>query len=184
MALFCTEVFAARGQVTLTVKQMLANAGDDTFSYRLHSVSAPNDDHSFAITGTGEKAIGPLVFTQAGIYSYELSQVTACVCTSKAYTLRIYVENDLSASVVAFNPDGTKATDIQFEHTCGKPKETTRPETTVPTTKSSGEDGPKMGDDSQTAPYIVLLGAAGIAVLSSVIYLLTSRRRRRETTNT
>jgi len=177
---------AARGEIALTVKQALADAG--TFTYRLRPAAASNpmpagsgaDGYSFSITGAGERTVGPITFTQAGIYIYELSPINSCACALEAYALKVYVENDLSISVVVTKPDGTKAIEIKFAHTCGKPEETTKPETTAPATgPSEGKPGPVTGDESQIAPYVVLLGAAGAAVLGSAAYLLAGRRRRK-----
>jgi hypothetical protein len=183
---------AAPGEITLTVKQVLQNTGSsmpaqETFRYRLVPKPASNpmpagsglDCYAFALTGTNECNIGPIAFTRAGIYAYELVQTTACPCPREVYALKIYVENDLSVSVVATKPEGTKAMGILFEHSCGNP--VPPPETTVPnSTKPPAGNGPKTGDESRIELYMALFCAAGIALLGSMASLLTCRRRGKE----
>ncbi|MCL2300049.1 MAG: sortase B protein-sorting domain-containing protein [Firmicutes bacterium] len=179
--------YAAPGQTALTVKQTVTGAETETFVYRLVPASAANpmpagsgaQGYDFALTGTDIKLAGPIAFTQAGVYAYTLSRVTACACGTKGYTLRIYVEDDLSVSVVALNPDNTKAMELLFTHTCGEPEETTAPETAAPTTKPS-ENGPKTGDESRAGLYIALFCAAGVIVIGCAAYLIPAGKRRRQ----
>ena len=182
---------AAQGTATLTVKQAFAGAGapGKTIHYMLTAQPASNPmpagsgahGYAFSITGTGEAVIGPIAFTQAGVYAYEISQATACPCPREAYALKIYVEQDLAVSVVALKPDGKKAADIQFAHACGEPapppEETTSPETTVPTTKPPVGSGPKTGDQSQIELFIALFCAAAAVLLVSLGFLLRKRKK-------
>jgi hypothetical protein len=105
-----------------------------------------------------------------------------CACAAKTYALRVYVEHDLTVSVVVTNPDGTKATDIVYEHSCGEPAppppQTTQP--TLPTTKPPAPDGPKTGDESRAGLYIALFCAAGVIVIGCAAYLILAGKRRRK----
>ena len=176
--------YAAPGQAVLTVKQICP--ADTSFIYRLTPALASSpmpagsgpEGFPFAITGTDSKAIS-VAFTQAGVYAYTLGPATACACALEPYALKIYVEDSLKASVVVLKPDGTKAADIQFEHTCGAPP-APPPPTTVPAppaTKPPAAGGPKTGDESQPALYIALFSGAGVLLLACLLYLLLANRR-------
>lgn len=194
MGLASPAAYAAQtGAITLTVKQVFPNTGPSAFSYSFAPALASNpmpnatdggvgsgaDGYAFTITGTGEHNIGPIAFTQAGIYAYTLRRVTACACPNQAYALKVYVENDLTISVVVNNPDGTKAMGLLFEHTCGTPAATIVPGTTAPATRPpDGKPGPVTGDDSQFALYMTLFCSAAAALLGLAVYLLVSKRRR------
>jgi len=184
VSLLAPSALAGQGAVTLTVKQVFA-AGmqGGAFSYSLAPAAASNpmpagsgqDGYILAITGTNDIDIGPVTFTQAGIYIYELKPISACACALETYLLEIYVENDLKTSVVARKPDGSKAIYLQFGHNCGKAPETTAPHTTKP----PGGDGPKTGDESQLGLYLAMFGAASAALTGTMLYLLFSKRRKK-----
>ena len=177
---------AAPGQATLTVKQVCRAGASDSgaFTYRLTPEQASNpmpagsgpDGYTLALTGTTAGGIGPISFTQAGIYAYRLSPVKSCACALESYNLKIYVESDLKISVVATKPNGAKAMELQFEHSCGEETTTTPPPTTKP--PATDENGPKTGDDSQAGLYIAMFSAAGVMLLGCIIYFVIGRRRK------
>jgi len=133
MGLLIPAAHAARpGEIVLTVRQVLTNAGtplpETTFSYKLAPELAANpmpagsgeEGYVFSITGTDDLDIGPIIFTQAGKYAYEIAHITSprpgYTCDQKVYTLEIYVKRDLDITVVARKADGSKAPDIKYEH--------------------------------------------------------------------
>lgn len=125
---------AAPGEVTLTVKQVFINAGtaeppNKTFSYRLTPEQPTNPlpsgsiagIYDFDITGTADKPV-TITFTNAGVYTYELSHTTApadgYTYNQKIYTLIITVNSDLTYTIVIRNEAGNKVDDedIQYKH--------------------------------------------------------------------
>jgi len=122
---------AQPGEVMLTVRQVLADAGmqpETTFSYILTTESASNpmppgseaNGYLFRIKGTDDVNIGPIAFTQAGRYVYEIAHITSpqagYTCNQKIYKLEIYVKRGLDVTVVAYKEDGSKASDVIYEH--------------------------------------------------------------------
>jgi len=121
---------AEPGQVTLTVKQVFSGtaAPGKACSYRLTPKLAPNpmpagsgpDGYGFAINGTASTGIGPIAFTQAGQYTYEISHITppasGYTYDQELYRLEIYVKSNLAVTVIAYKKDGSKAADIKYEH--------------------------------------------------------------------
>jgi len=122
---------SAAGQVTLAVKQDFSGTGTSakTCSYRLIPKQASNpmpagsgaDGYPFSITGTDEISVGPITFTQAGQYAYELRHTTppasGFTYDQEVYTLEMYVKSDLTVAVVVTKKDGSKAAGITFAHT-------------------------------------------------------------------
>lgn len=187
LSLLSLTAYAAEPAM-LTVRQVCAQA-DAAFSYRLvpQSPSCPlppgsgPEGYVFAITGTDAINVGPIRFTQAGVYAYELRPVQSCACALETYALKIYVEPNLETTVVAVKPDGAKAVDIQFAHSCGEaPPPTTEPATTPETTKPAGGGGPDTGDESKPGLYISMFCASGVALLGCAGYLLLAGRRRKK----
>ena len=126
------KAFAAeKGEVMLTVVQAISGVSlppEAIFSYRLTAKSASNpmptgsgaSGYLFDIAGTGEARIGPIRFAKAGLYTYEIHHVTdprpGYVYDQTVYKLEILVESDLTATVIASKEDGSKAADIQYQH--------------------------------------------------------------------
>ncbi|MCL2060359.1 MAG: sortase B protein-sorting domain-containing protein, partial [Oscillospiraceae bacterium] len=54
----------------------------------------------------------------------------------------------------------------------------------TPTGSRPGTTGPKTGDDSNAALYIVLMAAGGLVVVGATIYLIASNRKRKKTKQT
>jgi len=79
------------------------------------------DGYNFTITGTDDTDIGPITFTQMGVYTYEITNTTdpgpGYTCDPEAYTLKIYADEDLKIAVVAYDMDENKVEEIKFTHT-------------------------------------------------------------------
>ena len=133
-SMFTLSAYAdGTGQVTLTVKQVITGDGlsvppDQTFTYRLTpktagapmpAGSAP-DGCVFTITGTGEAQIGPIDFSSAQMFAYELTCVTGWkdgyTIDRGVYTIKIYAENDAPPVTLVYTSDGGKAPEISFTH--------------------------------------------------------------------
>ena len=126
-SLLVTTVFAAEtGEVTLTVKQVFTSTGSATppseaFTYKLTPELTSNpmptgsseSGYTFIITGTDDIDIGPIIFTQMGLYTYEISLITnpqsGYTYDLEVYTLKIYVDYDMPIAVVVTGKDGSKA---------------------------------------------------------------------------
>jgi len=123
---------AGEGEVTLTLRQVFTRIGSteppsETFNYRLTPAQANNPmpsgsnagGYSFTVRGTNDANIGPIRFTNPGEYEYEISHTTASApgytYDQERYTLKILVERDLTASVLAYNAAGFKAA-MQYAH--------------------------------------------------------------------
>jgi len=132
-------------EVTLTVGQSfesnVPDAPSDTFTYRLVSLEANNpmpagsdaEGYTFTIAGTGEVQIGPIQFTETGIFSYELSVIPSdargYTYDTRVFRIRVQVMNDTPDNLSVSNltslvtihevRDGVvvvKVDDILFEH--------------------------------------------------------------------
>ena len=131
-AILLPTAFAA-GQLMFPVRQeLISKCGcippDETFSYQLTPESNDNpmpDGNSggiyiFDITGIDEVEIGPIIFTHAGTYFYEIHLIEEihpnCECDTSSYTLEILVDNTLNVITIAYNKNGTKVSEIVFEH--------------------------------------------------------------------
>jgi pilin isopeptide linkage protein len=133
---------AVAGDVTLSVRQAFTDSGkdgmlrttssygfaDDTFHYRLTPkrttypmpTGSALSNYDFTITGSGEVSIGPIGFTSAGVYTYDIVHVTdskpGYQYDLTIYTLEVLVDSSLAAVVIATKQNGEKAPDILFEH--------------------------------------------------------------------
>ena len=124
---------AGFGEVTLTVKQVYTNTASSappskTLSYKLIPKPAGGpmpegsgtDGYTFAITGTNDMDIGPVTFTHAGVYAYEISNTTTPASgytyDREIYTVEVYVKSDMTVNIVVYKRDGGKAADISYTH--------------------------------------------------------------------
>ena len=124
--------FAAENPLEITVFQVFTTASDsadDTFLYRLKPSAASSpmpqgstpDGYTFSIAGTDSLQIGPINFTQSGVFEYELFQVIATEQTGYTYdrhvfTIYAYVNAQLGVDLVIFNMDNTKTDTIEFRN--------------------------------------------------------------------
>jgi len=123
---------AQPASVTLTLQQHFTASGSSTpakdiFTYQLTPNSASNPmpagsalrGFTLAVEGNADASIGPFIFDEPGIYSYELSCITASDanlrCDQAIYTITIYVKGDLSAYVIVSTQDGTKTPAVEFD---------------------------------------------------------------------
>ena len=130
MALPPIQAYAANNPLTLTVNQVFDNfsAGiDDEFTYRLIPDLPSNpmpadstaDGLNFTIKGTASKQIGPISFTQAGLYSYTVVQVVTeeqlgYTYDRHVYSIDVQVDFYLDVSYVVYNMTREKTNVIQF----------------------------------------------------------------------
>jgi len=197
------------GEVSLTVKQVI-NSGSasappsGTFRYRLtpKTASAPMpagsgpEGYTFHIAGTDEAQIGPIRFSAAGIYRYDLRCVAGmdagCSVDPQVYTIEIHVVETLETISIVYLSDGVKASEISFEHTYGttlpSDPETTgtrpsNPEVTVPPPSRPGPgkpggDGPNTGLNSNLALWVTLMVASNMLLI--FIFILWKSRKSRD----
>jgi len=121
------------GHITLEVNQILTGGGpsDGTFSYQLKPItpSAPMPDsgdqtgYTFALAGTVAVPVGPIIFSEAGIYFYELRCVAETshgyVADTRVYTVEVYVANGPAPLSVVYIHDGFKTDALVFNHVYG-----------------------------------------------------------------
>jgi len=173
--------------VVKTVSGSPAKPGVFTFRLMAGDPSNPmpagseNGVKTLQITGSGQGEFGTWSYTAQGTYYYTVSEMNTGLSgytyDTAAYTITDTVkavDGQLAVARVVTNGANKKVTSLSFINTYtpgGGPK----PPGNQP------ENGPKTGDESQTALYIALFCAAGIVLLGSMIYLLVSRRRGKET---
>jgi len=123
--------FAARGQVSLDVQQVISSPANasNSFAFRLtadqrsHPLPAGGaaGEYNFEIAGNATQTIGPITFTDAGIYIYHLQCATPSsaqfTIDQQVYTITFYVETSLDVVTVVQLPDGTKMPQVQFTQT-------------------------------------------------------------------
>lgn len=133
---FPQAAYAATNDVTLTVEQVFTqpegSTAADAFTYTLTAQQSANpmpagssgDTCDLAVTGTDTGNIGPIIYSTAGTYVYELRQTVASVQTGytydgQVYTVEVYATNTaggLQADVVVYNENGLKVSSIVFEN--------------------------------------------------------------------
>ncbi len=102
------------------------------FSYDLISLDTGNpmpqgsssSIYSFKVDGTGVETIGPITFSNTGIYRYEIKGKQSVPARgysydTQVYTVTIYVKQtgtDLSADIIVKKSDGSKVDSIRFEN--------------------------------------------------------------------
>ena len=190
------------GIVTFKVQQIFTGPGvpttnpDRTCSYQLTAQPISNpmpfsrtrSNYVFSIEGDADSDIGPIAFTEPGIYSYEIRNTTNpkpyYTYDQTIYTVDIWVTRDLSCGMVVYREDGEKTTEIQYAHAYDAadiefpddgPKPPIRPpvESPIRPPKSAGNKSPireikmeKTGDGTQ-----LLLGS--VLLLIAIVVLLT-----------
>jgi len=125
------------GNITLTVRQIISNASPsathrDTFSYSLTPKRSSNpmpagsdaNSYDFTIAGNDERSIGPISFSEAGVYDYDITHTDdsrpGYTSDYETYSLKVYVDSDLSTTIIARKDDGSKAGNISYKHTLGE----------------------------------------------------------------
>jgi|GEM_PF-3353350 len=116
-------VYAAEAQVTLSVEQKIitsANKQDIIGEYILVRLEAENpmpagsidDEYAFSLRGDETKAISSIMYTKAGIYRYQITQIginkqDASEIDETVYIITVYVGNSV---------DGGLSTNVIIEH--------------------------------------------------------------------
>jgi len=209
--LFGEVAYAAeRGEVTLTVRQTFVDNGpsappSEVFTYSLipQTAEAPmpagsdSSGYSFTIARTRDLQIGPITFTTAGIFIYELRSVTAAqsgyTIDRRVYTVEVHVTENLEVLLVYIS-DGSKVTELSFAHSHQRPAPIPTPVPTSPAPNPpnptpgaprpipdgpKGEDAPKTGDDSNPSLWVTLITISSVSLLFLFWLAWRSRDRRR-----
>ncbi len=178
--------FGASPQVTLHVEQILLHEDGcesgllKTFSYTLDATTenAPmpegctSGSYSFTLTGSCSRELGPLTFTNPGLYTYVLRQVGGEVQTrdgseDQAFYIQIHVKEDASVMMTIQESGGGKVEVIVFSTlVLGAAEEGT--DTVAPTeTEEPGEaGGAGTGDTFPLKTYWgLLLGAGSLCIM-------------------
>jgi len=213
---------AARAEVTFTVRQTFvrdrsASPGEE-FTYRLiaQTATAPmpagSDAHiyTFTIAGTGERKIGPIFFTTAGSFIYELHSITeerdGYIIDRRVYTVEVHITEALEV-VLIYHTGGNKVADLDFVHSDNAPTPTPTPSppspppnppspnppnppSATPTLPGlptpapdgpKGEDSPKTSDDSNPTLWKTLIIVSSGSLLFLVWIAWRSREKERWT---
>ena len=149
--------------------------------------------YTFSATGTDETSIGPIIFTEPGIYEYELS----CDITTKAgytldqqvYTIQINITSDLTPISVVYMNDGAKTSEICFYQSYGvsgnatdkntgnkTPSGETPGKTPSNTQSNTPGNKPITGDNSNPMFWMVMM--AGCIVLLIFTAIMSRKFRR------
>jgi len=133
-AITSVSAYAAGNPLMLTVRQNFdtsSAAAGAAFTYRLRPLDAgspmpagsPTEGYAFVITGTANAELGPLTYSQPGVYRYELKQIPAekpgYTYDTRIYTITAHVDTALRIELVVMLPDNTKAQAIEFRNTYG-----------------------------------------------------------------
>ena len=140
-----SAVHAAEAQQAIfSVKQTVVNDNPSqgtTFVYRLVSttVNAPmpagsgQEGFVFTITGTGEYEIGPIIFSDPGVFIYELrcidNETDRLTVDRRKYNIEVHVMDDMQIYMFVYIYTGIKLPEISFEHIVN-PIQTPEPEPT------------------------------------------------------
>ncbi|MDR0288313.1 MAG: Cna B-type domain-containing protein [Clostridiales bacterium] len=83
-------------------------------------VGSNSDGYIFTLSGDCDLQIGPINFSEMGIYTYKLTclnnDTDDCTYDRQNYTLEMYVTNDLSVNSIIYSDDGMKTDEIFFKH--------------------------------------------------------------------
>jgi pilin isopeptide linkage protein len=136
---FPLNVYAEADSVAVTlyveqvfIKNSSASDVNHVFSYDLISLDTGNpmpqgslnSIYSFTAAGTGVKDIGPITFSNTGIYRYEIKGNQSVPARgysydTQVYSVTVYVKQtgaNLSAEIVVKKSDGSKVGSIRFEN--------------------------------------------------------------------
>lgn len=178
---------------TISIKQEFTvskgTAPSDAFNYRLTALESGNPmpegsssgSYDFTIKGSNMAEIGPIEYLAPGIYTYKLEPVVETnqkgyEYASNTYDISVYVTNTetggLQAAMVVKTADGTKTSEIKFDHKYSLSNDTPQTTTKV-TVKVSSLSKPgksttspvKTGDDTSVFVWLTL-GAAAILCMT------------------
>lgn len=134
-ALLPTHTLAASpaNPLTLQIDQVFTvqdgAAPSDQFTYKLtaNTPDAPmpansvGNGYTFSIQDTNSASVGPILFTQAGTYSYKIAQTVDDLAEGytydrEVYSLTVYIDAGLHADLVIQKSDGSKTQIIRFKN--------------------------------------------------------------------
>jgi len=133
-AVTSVSAYAADNPLTITVQQVFDTSSataDGTFTYRLRPLEAGSpmpigstaEGYTFTITGAGSAKIGPLSYSQQGVFRYELFQILegkpGYTYDNRVYVAEAYVDTVSGVELIVLNADGTKAEAIAFKNIYG-----------------------------------------------------------------
>ena len=136
MLIVAAPVYASENPTELTVRQTFvtssASRTADTFTYKLQIIASDDPEHlkdldfgaggyTFKISGNDTFKLGPLSYSQPGVYRYELYQVIPSDRQGYLYDERVYkIEAHVSASLdvdfIVRNEEGLKTSSIEFHN--------------------------------------------------------------------
>jgi len=132
-----TKVNAAKSQeAMLSVRQIFtteeeSDSLEDVFTYELvpglpknpMPVGSELESYTFEIEGTKEAKIGPIIFSERGVYTYSLSCATSPKpgyhVDKRSYTIEIYVPGNGEEISIICKSDEAKVSEMVFEHIYG-----------------------------------------------------------------
>lgn len=181
VGLQAAQKFERRRNVTLPEK-------GQKVSYELTPLADGNpmpeegERYVFELEGDQKKDLPPMIYTEAGVYSYHLKPVQiqdrkGYAYDQSEYTVVVHVTNSregLSASVFVKNEEGDKCEEILYIHSYKAPSGHTsdgdEPDEGAPGSPPSQVEqrfSPRTGDDTAILPYaaLLLLAVSGIFVL-------------------
>jgi len=185
---------AGAGNVTLTVKQSILATNeslsqeapalrDITCNYRLVPRKATTpmpagtvaSAYSFAIKGSAGKNIGPITFTDPGLYTYEIRHTTRPLPSyqfdQRTHIVDVMVTADMNATLVVSQECGSKAQEILYQHSYNsKQLETPKKPTKRPSKPKTPPVSvkPKTGDGAQILFYLLLLAVSTTFVRKTI----------------
>lgn len=184
------------GEVTLEAAQeFTVEEGvpvSDTFTYRMNAITpgAPMPAGStegvyrFSIRGNDTVFAGPIEFSQAGTYSYEIAQITdqrqeGCVYDEQVYRVTVYVDAGLHTNIVVRKSSGKKTSQIHFQNRFSlRPSDpSVKVDPPVKKTGTSGTGTAKTGDDTNLASWIMTMTGSAFTALCFAAFLIKRKQR-------
>jgi pilin isopeptide linkage protein len=124
--------YATPGSLTIELDQVFTTTSvgaDATFTYRLvpSDPSSPMPDpsdasgHTFSVSGTTTKQVGPITYTMPGRYRYEISQVVGTprpgyTYDRRTFTLEVFAKANGEVTLIVKDENDAKVDDIRFEN--------------------------------------------------------------------
>ena len=166
MTVTLMDVHAANNSVSLTVMQTYStssSAAAGAFTYTLSPTNlgdpmpdgSESDGYTFTITGNNSVVIGPWTFDDEGYYRYELYQVilraqTGYTYDRRVYTIEVYVDSLLNATMIIKNEQNKKEERVVFANSYSVGGTVTPPPTDPPETTNPPTDPPDVTDPPGT----------------------------------
>ncbi len=167
---------AAEAVVSLGAKKTLSGAAlkDGQFSFTLKDANGKVVE-TVNNKADGSIAFAELRFTEAGVYSYTISEVAGndkqVTYDTTVYNVKITVVDNEEGKLIATVDTEGKTLQFKNKYTPEEPKKPTIPSTPKKTKKTSGS--PKTGDNSNTMIWISLL----LVAIAAAVVVVSKRMR-------